>query len=91
MRCQASSATQSFSAIVRKLNAPTLASVPATNGQPRIVVSGDFGPDYTIQGSTNLSTWTNLFQTNSPVLPFGWSDTNLPAPPQRYYRALLGN
>jgi len=63
-----------------------------TNGTFGVNVSGDSGPDYTIQGTTNLgrpTTWITLLTTNAPLLPFRWTDpqTNLS---QRFYRVLLG-
>src|SRR5262249_34026926 len=83
------SATQSFAVIVNKLSLPTLAPM-MDNSQFGFLANGDFGPDYTIQASTNLTAWTNLFTTNSPALPFSWVDTNSPLFPQRFYRLLLG-
>ncbi|HSY19456.1 MAG TPA: hypothetical protein VK815_14030 [Candidatus Acidoferrales bacterium] len=83
------SATQSFTVIVSKLNLPVLAKPVLTNNQFAFQINGDPGPDYTIQGSTNLSDWTNLFTTNSPVLPFKWTDTNTPPPAHQFYRLLL--
>jgi hypothetical protein len=83
------SATQSFTVIVNKLNLPVLARPVLTNNQFAFQINGDPGPDYTIQGSTNLSVWTNLFTTNPSALPFNWTDTNTPPPVRRYYRLLL--
>jgi hypothetical protein len=54
-----------------------------------LFISGNTGPDYTIQTSTNLTAWQTAVTTNSPALPWSWSDTNL-AFPQRFYRVLLG-
>ena len=51
-------------------------------------VSGQSGPDYAIEASTNLTQWSNVFITNSPALPFNWTDTNF-ITPQRFYRAAL--
>ena len=82
-------ATQSFSVIVNPLILPALANPALTNDQIAFQVNGGFGPDYTIQGSTNLSVWANLFSTNSPALPFSWIDTNELTFPQRFYRLLL--
>ena len=61
-----------------------------SNGQFRLSITGDFGPDYTVQASTNLTTWTNLFVTNSPPLPLNWADPNASNFLQRFYRVLLG-
>jgi hypothetical protein len=56
--------------------------------QVQLSVSGDQGPDYTVQASTNLSTWINLFTTNAPALPFLWIDTNTTGFQKRFYRAV---
>lgn len=82
------SATQNFSVVVNKLNSPSLSAI-ATNNEIQLTASGDYGPDYTAQASTNLMVWTNVFTSNSPVLPFIWIDSNSLVP-QRFYRLLLG-
>ena len=58
-------------------------------GQFSFNVNGQSGPDYAIETSTNLTQWSDIFITNSPVLPFNWTDTNSAAP-QRFYRVKLG-
>jgi hypothetical protein len=83
------SATQSFNVTVTLPVRPVLNGLAITNGQFRFSVSGDFGPDYTVQTSTNLSAWTTLFTTNSPPLPFGWTDVAATTYPSRFYRVLL--
>jgi hypothetical protein len=58
----------------------------------QLSVNGDSGPDYVIQVSTNLGTpngWTSVFTTNSPTLPFSWSDSATSNYPARFYRVLL--
>jgi hypothetical protein len=70
------SATQTFTVTVNVLNRPLLAAATVTNNQIRFQINGDFGPDYTLQSSTNLAAWTNLFTTNSPALPLNWAETN---------------
>ena len=57
----------------------------------RFTITGDAGPDYTIQGATNLASpsWQTLFFTNAPALPFTWADTNTTRS-QIFYRILLG-
>ncbi|MSU60168.1 MAG: hypothetical protein EXS35_18690 [Pedosphaera sp.] len=81
------SATQSFSVMV---NLPTQPNLQVSGNPINLLVSGDAGPDYTVQSSTNLADWLNLFTTNSPALPFNWSDPNAGNFPQRFYRILLG-
>jgi hypothetical protein len=86
------SATQSFWVTVNRPAQPQLGGIASTSGAFGLRISGDSGPDYTIQGKTNLdqfNPWVMLLTTNSPAVPFWWTDpqTNLP---QRYYRVLLG-
>jgi len=67
----------------------SIGNISFAGGQLSFNVSGQAGPDYEIQTSTNLSQWNNVFIPNSPTLPFVWTDTNLTAP-QRFYRIKLG-
>ncbi|HXR48984.1 MAG TPA: cellulase family glycosylhydrolase [Candidatus Limnocylindrales bacterium] len=83
------SATQSFSVVVNPLSAPSVSNVSAAGGQFGFAVSGQSGPDYAVETSTNLTQWNTVFVTNSPALPFVWTDTNS-AEPQRFYRVKLG-
>ena len=83
------SATQSFSVVVNPLSAAGIGNVSFAGGQLSFNVSGLAGPDYAIETSTNLTQWSNVFITNSPALPFNWTDTDSAAP-QRFYRVKLG-
>jgi len=83
-------ATQCFTVTVLKPVQPQLGSTTTGGGQFTLVVSGDAGPDYTILASTNLVDWAGLFTTNSPALPFGWSDPETGLFGERYFRILLG-
>ena len=83
------SATQSFLVMVNPLSAPAVSSVLATGGHFSFSISGQSGPDYAVETSTNLKQWSNVFVTNSPTLPFVWTDTNFTVP-QRFYRVKLG-
>jgi hypothetical protein len=60
------------------------------NGQLGFQVSGQTGPDYAVQGSTNLTAWNTLFITNSPPMPFSWTDTNAAILPAQFYRIKVG-
>jgi hypothetical protein len=83
------SATQSFLVAVRPLPSPQISSVALDGGQLVLQVSGDSGPDYQIQTSTNLVNWSALLTTNSPAMPFIW--TNNPADlPKNFFRILAG-
>lgn len=83
------SATQSFSVVVNPLSAPGISNISLASGQLTFKVSGQSGPDYAIETSTNLTQWSSVFLTNSPALPFNWTDaaTNSPL---RFYRVKLG-
>ena len=83
------SATQSFSIIVNSLTLPSLASVSFSNSLFTMQISGQTGPDYEIQTSTNLTQWSADFTTNSPAMPFSWQD--IPATNSaRFYRVVVG-
>jgi hypothetical protein len=84
------SATQSFTVTVNPLAQPGLSSINLSNGLFRLQVSGDTGPDYAVQGSTNLADWNTLFITNSPAMPFSWTDTNEATMPAQFYRIKVG-
>jgi dextranase len=84
------SATQNFSVTVTKPAAPTFSSASLSNGQFQFKISGSTGPDYAIQYSTNLVSWTALTNISSPTVPFLWSNTNSTRFPLGFYRIILG-
>ena len=86
----AMSATQSFSVVVNQPVSPILQSATASNGAFSFLISGDAGPDYRVQASTNLLNWSDVTNLVSPSLPFLWSETNFLDFQQRFYRVLLG-
>ena len=83
-------ATQSFFVAVLPVSPPQLSTVSLKNGVFGFAVNGIAGPDYSLQTSTNLVFWTNLFLTNPVALPFTWTDTNITLLNRRFYRILLG-
>ena len=83
------SATQSFTVTVNPLTQPSFGNISAAGGQFSFNVSGQTGPDYAIETSTDLTQWSNVFSTNSPPLPFNWTDATTNSP-QRFYRIKLG-
>lgn len=85
------SATQSFTVTVNPLAQPGLSSIGLSNGLIGFQVSGDIGPDYAVQGSTNLADWITLFVTNSPAMPFLWTDTDTATLPAQFYRIKAGS
>ena len=84
------SATQSFTITVNPLILPTAASLALSNGQFEFQVSGQAGPDYAVQVSSNLVDWSTRFITNSPPMPFQWTDTNAATLPAQFYRIKVG-
>ena len=62
-----------------------------TNKQISLVVGGDFGPDYRIQVSTDLTLWQNVFTNLSPTVPFNWTDGDATDFATRFYRISLGS
>jgi hypothetical protein len=83
------SATQSFAVMVNPLSGPGISNVSAAGGQFSFSINGQSGPDYAIETSTNLVEWASVFITNSPALPFNWTD-EVTNSPQRFYRIKLG-
>ena len=71
------------------------ASVPAVSapgfagGAWHMTVSGPSGFGYTVEASTNLTTWTPLNTYLAPVPPFLWSDLDSATLPRRFYRVRL--
>ena len=83
-------ATQAFAVLVSTPTAPQLQNPAWSNGLFRLTVTGDFGPDYLVQASSNLTAWNNLFTNSSPALPFNWTDSGASNFNQRFYRIQLG-
>ena len=83
-------ATQSFTVTVIQPALPTLNAASLTNGQFGFWIDGNTGPDYTIQVSTNLTSWDSILTSNSPALPYFWMDTDSVSYPCRFYRVILG-
>ena len=84
------SATQGFTVTVNPLTVPSAVSLVLNNGQLGFQISGQTGPDYAVQVSSNLFAWSTLFITNSPAMPFSWTDTNPATLPAQFYRIKVG-
>lgn len=84
------SATKNFSVVVSPVTVPTNSGMAYGGGTYQMQISGDIGPDYIIQASTNLVTWESLVTTNPTAMPFVWSDSAADNYPARYFRVLLG-
>lgn len=86
----AMSATQNFTITVLRPVQPNLQSVSLAGSTMQFQVTGDAGPDYVVEASTNLVNWTHLITTNSPALPWLWTDPQAATLPERFYRIKLG-
>lgn len=84
------SATQAFTVTVNPLTAPLLTPADRNSGQWILQVSGQSGPDYAAEVSTNLTDWVTLFISNSPPMPFTWVVTNAGTVPVQFYRIKAG-
>jgi beta-galactosidase len=82
-------ATQSFAVTVSPLISPAISNVSLSAGQLVLQVNGANGPDYQIQSSTNLINWSAAFTTNSPAMPFVWTNS-MTGPPIDFFRVLVG-
>ena len=84
-------ATQSFWVAVLVPQKPVTSAPDYSGGHLKFTIGGSAGPDYIIQGTTNLAVpfWQPLFTNQAAIPPFQWTDTNLPRS-QFYYRVLLG-
>jgi hypothetical protein len=84
-------ATQSFWVGVIAPQIPGISALHYSAGIFNLTINGGAGPDYIIQGTTNLalSSWQAIFTNFAPAPPFQWTDTNT-AHSQFYYRVLLG-
>ena len=67
-------------------NPPAISQATYSDGAFALQVSGDVGPNYVIQGSTNLTDWESLHTTNPAVMPFSWIDSAASNFPARFFR-----
>ena len=84
------SATRSFVVTVTNLVKPVISVLPPLGGQLVLQVNGVSGPDYQIQASTNLVNWSTAFTTNSPPMPFAWTNQIISGPSNGFFRILVG-
>lgn len=85
-------ATQSFYAVVSPLARPQITVGTLSNVWPQLFITGDSGPDYIIQVSTNLTAnnWQPVFTNATATPPFYWTDVSETNFTARFYRVLLG-
>jgi pectate lyase len=68
---------------------PQVSGLAYTNGTFKLTINGDAGPNYIVQASTNLTTWTSLYTNLSPTPPFVWTDSTAGNFVRRFYRIQL--
>jgi hypothetical protein len=83
-------ATQNFSVVVNPLAQPNISLSGISGGRFGFTLSGQVGPDYAVQRSTNLTSWDTLLITNPAAMPFNWSGTGASFLPQQFYRVKVG-
>jgi len=84
------SATNNFTVTVNPLGQSFMNLSSGTgNNLINLSVTGPSGPDYTLLTSTNLTSWQSMVTSNSPVLPFTLSVTNM-NDAERFFRMQLG-
>ena len=85
-------ATQNFTVTVTRPQTPGLSSAAVNNAHFSVLVSGDVGPDYVVETSTNLadgSAWFPVATNLAPAPPFSWTDPFTAVRLQRFYRVRL--
>lgn len=70
-------------------NPPLLLSAAQPGGAFLLLVGGDTGANYAVEGSSNLLDWIEVFTTNAPAMPFLWLDTAAGSRSYQFYRARL--
>jgi hypothetical protein len=86
------SATNSFNVIVNPLTPPVASALAYAGGLFSVSVTGEAGPDYELQSTTNLvgGIWVDVAAANSPASPFTLTDTNAATQPVQFYRIVTG-
>ena len=83
-------ATQKFAVTVSRPMSPSLSNPLATNDQLGLRVSGDAGPDYLLQSSSNFLSWATISTSTPSAMPFWLTITNGFQSPAQFYRIILG-
>lgn len=68
---------------------PALLWSGRTGGATTFTVRGPKGPDYTIQGSSELQTWSDLFRVPSAEPPFLWSHPDPAGAGPQFFRVVI--
>jgi len=82
-------ATQFFTVTVNRLS-PVLLTVLSLSDPFVIQISGDVGPDYTVQTSITLNGWTNLTTVTPASMPYNVTNADGAGDVSRFFRVLLG-
>jgi glucosylceramidase len=85
------SVTQNFTVTVNRPADPQLSNPSVSNGNFSVWIAGDIGPDYLLQTSSNLLTWSTVATSTPSATPFYWTVTNIPPPfLAQFFRITLG-
>jgi hypothetical protein len=68
---------------------PILSSPTVVGGQFQFTMNGTPGYLHTIQASTNLTTWNDLYQWTPLTMPVVFAETNLSTFTKRFYRVII--
>jgi hypothetical protein len=71
------------------ISPPQLSVASVNGGEMAVEVNGVGGLKLQIQSSTNLSDWNTILTTNSPPMPFVWTN-NIVDSPLNFFRVLGG-
>jgi hypothetical protein len=86
-------ATNTFSVTVNPVTQPSASTPAYANGVFSVGFTGQIGPDYELQSTTNLLTgpWVDVATTNSPAsMPVTLGDPNAGTQPAQFYRIVAG-
>ena len=84
------SATQQFKLMVNALVLPALGVPQFFGNSVQVSVNGQWGPDYSVFVSTNLLEWQWLLTSNTPILPWVFTDLQATNFKRRFYRVGIG-
>lgn len=76
------------SLVLNRPAAPLLYNISETNGEFSMWMSGDVGPGYVLQTSSNLLSWSAIATSTPTAMPFQWTLTNA-SPAAQFYRVIL--
>jgi O-glycosyl hydrolase len=86
------SASQTLNVVIQEPPSPQFGTTVVSNEVLFLPVSGDSGPDYVLETTTNLAdntSWTPLATNLSASPPFLWSDPITSAYREKFYRVRL--